>query len=369
MMMNVEPGTETEVKTSYEILHDTGASKGKVTDSLFQGVECDPNKNSGSKTKTVRCFLLKPGDSVGDFDYGRVRVFCQNVPAALVGKAVGRLSVSYKVLFHKERLFNSVGRNGHVFHSICGFPDGDSKYGKPAAAALTATNVVLDEAVKLNQKNTFSPVITDSVLVNSADAYTINNATVGVSHGKLETSLMKFCTPYGAAAQSTISKCHSIVGVGYGWLSGTVIRTISIKFPPHMQGVYEVNADLCFETSAMYGAVGCAGLVGNLEFVSGWARRNEQYGGDYEWRGPWQDSGSDNYQAKFTCRIAVGEQQGVVPELILNVGEIETSFPISSTNRQVDIKIRQVNDLDRVSAENGRPLLMNKDQSEIVTVV
>lgn len=370
LMMNIEPGTETDVKTSFEILHDTGASKGKITQSLFQGVECDPNKNSGSKTKIVRCFMLKPGDNIGDYDYGTVRVFLQNVPLELIGRSVGRLSVSYKVLFHKERLFNSVGRNLLMFHFIGGVTEKDvpsyKLNGPVNAGAVPAENDILNKYQKLNQKSTFVPVVKD-FFIEDANAAAYVNATIGVVYqGQLGPGT--FVSPYPYTAGPGV--VHSLLGYPFQWAPGYIARVITMKFPMHVQGVFEVTVDYCYEIGKFPPT--SVGLRGGIEFVTGWARNNESYNGDHEVRGREAISDMTNEQVMMKFRVGITEQNSIEPEIIFNVGEISPDILAGfgrSTNRQIDIKIRQLNDLDRVSPDNGRPFMLNNTQTEIVSVV
>lgn len=85
------------------------ANSGRVVEDHYHGVECDPNKNSGSAGKLTRTQPVLLNQDVKSFDLGVFQLAQVNIPSAFYNLQIGELWVSYTVKLRKPRLFSSLG--------------------------------------------------------------------------------------------------------------------------------------------------------------------------------------------------------------------------------------------------------------------
>lgn len=88
-----------------------GAMSCKTTESMHHGVECDPDKLSGSAGKFVRAFALDSTKDIKDYDHGLFQLAIANAPDNFAGRSLGELWVSYTVKLRKPKYFTSRGLN------------------------------------------------------------------------------------------------------------------------------------------------------------------------------------------------------------------------------------------------------------------
>lgn len=88
-----------------------GAMSCKTTESMHHGVECDPNKLSGSAGKFVRAFALDATKDIKDYDHGLFQLAIANAPDNFAGRSLGELWVSYTVKLRKPKYFTARGLN------------------------------------------------------------------------------------------------------------------------------------------------------------------------------------------------------------------------------------------------------------------
>ena len=86
-----------------------GAASVKSTDSLLSGVECDPNKLSGSEGKYVRTNPVLYNQDVKSYDAGVFQVAVCNTPTAMANLSLGELWVSYTVVLRKPKFYATLG--------------------------------------------------------------------------------------------------------------------------------------------------------------------------------------------------------------------------------------------------------------------
>jgi hypothetical protein len=82
---------------------------GKSTDNQTHGVECDPNKLSGSEGKYVRANPVMFGEDLKTYDHGRFQLATHNIPSAMASGTLGELYVSYTVCLRKPKFFTGRG--------------------------------------------------------------------------------------------------------------------------------------------------------------------------------------------------------------------------------------------------------------------
>lgn len=95
-----------------------GSQSGRLTDDLRHGVECDPQKNSGSAVKRIRLKPLISGEDLNDYDVGNFQLAINNCPSTFANQAVGELWVYYTVKLLKPKF--STGRGDAIQRDIFG---------------------------------------------------------------------------------------------------------------------------------------------------------------------------------------------------------------------------------------------------------
>lgn len=91
------------------MLEYDGASSCKATESMLHGVECDPDKLSGSPGKYVRANPILVNQDAKDFDQGLFQLAVANAPSGFANNTIGELWVSYTVKLRKPKFFVSRG--------------------------------------------------------------------------------------------------------------------------------------------------------------------------------------------------------------------------------------------------------------------
>jgi hypothetical protein len=84
-----------------------GGQSGKVTQDLFHGVECHPEKSVGDMDKFIRTGPTQDVADLKDFDHGNFFLALNNIPATYQDQQIGELWINYTVRLRKPRLFTS----------------------------------------------------------------------------------------------------------------------------------------------------------------------------------------------------------------------------------------------------------------------
>jgi len=82
---------------------------GKSTDNQTHGVECDPNKLSGSEGKYIRANPVLTGEDLKTYDHGRFQLATHNIPSAMASGTLGELYVNYTICLRKPKFFTGRG--------------------------------------------------------------------------------------------------------------------------------------------------------------------------------------------------------------------------------------------------------------------
>jgi hypothetical protein len=99
-----EPFTDVLRAQSY-----MGAMSCKTSAPMLHGVECDPNKNSGSPGKYIRLGPLSDDGSLKEYDLGKLNVIVNGTPAEYAGQLLGQIWCAYTVVLRKPKLPDSTG--------------------------------------------------------------------------------------------------------------------------------------------------------------------------------------------------------------------------------------------------------------------
>lgn len=86
-----------------------GAMSCKVTNNMHHGIECDPEKLSGSEGKYVRTNPVPTGQDVKTYDHGLFQFAFANTPKEYNGFSLGEIWVSYTVTLKKPRFYVNRG--------------------------------------------------------------------------------------------------------------------------------------------------------------------------------------------------------------------------------------------------------------------
>lgn len=92
-----------------EMMEQSGAMSCKATESMSHGIECDPNKLSGSEGKYVRNRPVVNGQDIKSFDHGLFQLAVANSPVGFANEVIGELWVSYSVELRKPKFYSSAG--------------------------------------------------------------------------------------------------------------------------------------------------------------------------------------------------------------------------------------------------------------------
>jgi len=86
-----------------------GAISGRTTDNFIHGIECDPNKLSGTVGSYVRNNPVMSGEDLKLYDHGIFQLATHNVPEALLNATLGELWVNYTVKLRKPKFYSGRG--------------------------------------------------------------------------------------------------------------------------------------------------------------------------------------------------------------------------------------------------------------------
>jgi len=92
-----------------DMMHYAGSMATKVSQGMLHGVECDPNKNSGSPGKYIRSGEILVGQDQTTYDLGVLNIAICNTPAEFNSQALGELWVSYTVCLRKPKFYVAEG--------------------------------------------------------------------------------------------------------------------------------------------------------------------------------------------------------------------------------------------------------------------
>jgi len=92
-----------------DMMHYAGSMATKVSQGMLHGVECDPNKNSGSPGKYIRSGEILVGQDQTTYDLGVLNIAVCNTPTEFNSQALGELWVSYTVCLRKPKFYVAEG--------------------------------------------------------------------------------------------------------------------------------------------------------------------------------------------------------------------------------------------------------------------
>lgn len=92
---------------------------GKSTDNVISGVECDPDKVSGSAGKYIRANPVLTGEDLKSYDHGKFQLATHNIPVAMASGTLGELYVVYTVKLRKPKFFTGRGLGLTRFMTVC----------------------------------------------------------------------------------------------------------------------------------------------------------------------------------------------------------------------------------------------------------
>jgi len=86
-----------------------GAMSQMVTQSMMHGVECDPDKLSGTHGKYIRNNPVLQNQDIKTYDHALFQLAVANSPTAFANQTIGELWVSYTVRLRKPKFYSSRG--------------------------------------------------------------------------------------------------------------------------------------------------------------------------------------------------------------------------------------------------------------------
>lgn len=87
------------------------ANSGRLTESLIHGVECDPEKLSGSPGSYIRNNPVVSGQDLKTYDHGKFQIAVANCASAYANTSIGELWVSYTIRLRKPKFYSALGLN------------------------------------------------------------------------------------------------------------------------------------------------------------------------------------------------------------------------------------------------------------------
>lgn len=108
MATNYNP-TAAPFTDKQSMMEYAGAMSAKTTDDLLHGIECDPEKSSGSKGKFVRANPVVTGQDLKTYDHGVFQVGVANIPSTFINQSIGELWVSYTFKLRNPKFFTGKG--------------------------------------------------------------------------------------------------------------------------------------------------------------------------------------------------------------------------------------------------------------------
>jgi hypothetical protein len=92
-----------------DMMHYSGAMATKVSQGMLHGVECNPNKNSGSAGKYIRGGPVLPDQEKSNFDLGTLNIATHSTPLLFNSQTLGELWCSYTVELRKSKFYAAEG--------------------------------------------------------------------------------------------------------------------------------------------------------------------------------------------------------------------------------------------------------------------
>lgn len=93
----------------FTMMQYAGAKATRLTESLQAGVECDPEKLSGSAGEYVRTNPVVTGQDLKTYDHGKFQIAIANCTSNLANQSLGELWVTYTVRLRKPKFFTGKG--------------------------------------------------------------------------------------------------------------------------------------------------------------------------------------------------------------------------------------------------------------------
>lgn len=96
------------------MLEYDAAASCKTTEPMIHGVECDPNKLSGSEGKYIRTNPVLTGEDLKTYDHGTFQIAVAGTPGTklapgFANQSIGELWVSYTVTLRKPKFYTTLG--------------------------------------------------------------------------------------------------------------------------------------------------------------------------------------------------------------------------------------------------------------------
>ena len=85
------------------------ANSDRITASMQHGVECDPDKLSGSAGEYIRNNPVVSGQDLKTYDHGKFQIAVANCAAPYANVSLGELWVSYTVVLRKPKFYTAIG--------------------------------------------------------------------------------------------------------------------------------------------------------------------------------------------------------------------------------------------------------------------
>jgi len=130
----------------------------RLTESMQHGVECDPEKRSGSEGLYIRSNPVVTGQDLKTYDHGNFQIAVANPSAVYANVSLGELWVTYTVRLRKSKFFTALGLGitKDIFVSNGG-ETGTLPFGPlPATAPFIPTNLLRGQQNNLGCRLTCS---------------------------------------------------------------------------------------------------------------------------------------------------------------------------------------------------------------------
>lgn len=86
-----------------------GACSARLTETLLHGVECDPDKLSGSRGNYIRNNPVVVGQDLKTYDHGKFQIAVANASSVYADVSLGELWVTYTVTLRKSKFYTALG--------------------------------------------------------------------------------------------------------------------------------------------------------------------------------------------------------------------------------------------------------------------
>jgi len=96
------------ITTKFEMMGKTGVISAKPTEDIVCGIECDPDKNSGSAGRYIRTGAISDDEDLKSYDWGTFQIATDGMQNNV--DTIGEIWVSYTVKLRKPRLYAALGK-------------------------------------------------------------------------------------------------------------------------------------------------------------------------------------------------------------------------------------------------------------------